>query len=270
MGNLWRNLYDLMKYPVNLAIYFSSLAGICSTMLVLTTVISVSSAEANPALFVIKENTIPPPFSAQYDIHMGSMQLGQLNIDLHKNSNSAWVYRAKTKAQGLASLFIGGKDMTETSHLELIDNTIRPVFFERIQITNSSDKSERAIFEWHNNTVKTNYKDRRLQHTLNKYSLDKFTLQLALMCNLQTLPQHSTVAVISKAKLKEYAIIRHGVESIDTVYGLREAVLIERQRGDASYMIWADKERYGVPLKIQHVKKGKAQYEVILAASSLF
>ena len=202
MENPSRNHYDSMKYPVRSTLYLFVQAAACSTMLVMSVLIGATAALANPSLFAIKENTIPPPFSAHYDIHMGSMKLGQLQLDLLKNNSGGWTYRAKTQAKGLASLFIGGNEMTETSHLELIEDTIRPIFFERIQITNSTDKSERAIFEWHNNRVKTSYKDRRLQHPLNKYSLDKFTLQLALMTNLQSLPERSTVAVISKAKMK--------------------------------------------------------------------
>lgn len=262
--------YDSMKYPLRLTLYLAAQAATCATVMLVFALISTSGALANPSLFALHEKTMPPPFSAEYDIHMGNMTLGQLRIDLRKNNSHSWTYRARTQAKGLASLFVGGNEMTETSHLELIDDTIRPVLFERIQVTNSTNKSERAIFEWHNNSVKTSYKDRRLQHPLNKYSLDKFTLQLALMNNLASLPERSTVAVISKAKMKKYVIIRHGTETVDTAFGHRQAVVIERLRDDASYMIWADSRTHGIPLKIQHIKQGKMQYEVVLASSSLF
>lgn len=258
-----------MNYLTKLDKTLTKLAVVGFIFLAASVLLSPASAQTDQTLFAIEKNTIPPPFSAEYSISMGSMQLGQLIIELLNDETNAWTYRATTQAQGLAAMFVGGKKMIETSHLEVIGDSIRPVLLERIQITNNDNKSERAVYEWHNNLVKTSYKDRRLQHTLNKYSLDKFTLQLALMSNLKTLPKRSKVAVISKAKIKNYVILRHGEKTIQTPYGKRHAILIERQRGDGSYIIWADKKKYGLPLKIQHTKNGKIQYEVMLTSTSL-
>lgn len=217
----------------------------------------------------IDEKNIPPEFTAKYEILVGSMSLGEIKVDLIRNSQNEWTYSSKANTKGLAALISGGQNMSEVSHLQLIEDNIRPVLFERIKVSRSENKSERVIYAWHKNHVRATYKDRVLNETIDKYSLDLFTLQLSLMSNINKIPNKTKVTAISKAKLKDYLIIKHADTVLDTIYGARNCIVIERKRGDASYKIWADANIHGLPLKIEHLEEGKTQYAVSLVESSL-
>lgn len=226
-------------------------------------------ATADTSQLSIHEHNIPPEFSAKYEIQMNGMSLGETKVALAKNAQSGWIYSSKAKTKGLAALISGGQNMSETSYLQLIEDNIRPVLYERIKVSGSENKSERVTYTWHKNHVRATYKDRVLNETIHKYSLDLFTLQLSLMSNISKIPNKTSVTAISKAKLKDYLIIRHDDAVLDTVYGARNCTVIERKRGDASYKIWADANVYGLPLKIEHLENGKIQYAVNLVESSL-
>jgi len=259
-----------MKYPFR---YFTArtpahLVPLTMIGIIICTLLF-THASADSSKFSIHEHNIPPEFSAKYEIHINGISLGEIKVGLAKNTQSEWTYSSKAKTKGLAALIGGGQDMSETSHLRLIEDNIRPVLFERIKASSSENKSERVIYAWHKNHVRATYKDRVLNETIDKYSLDLFTLQLSLMSNINKLPNETRVTAISKAKFKDYLIIRHADTILDTIYGARNCIVIERKRGDASYKIWADANAHGLPLKIEHLENGKIQYAVSLVKSSL-
>ena len=118
--------------------------------------------------------------------------------------------------------------------------------------------------------AKSEYKDRKLDITLDDLTTDKFTLQLLIMATVNDIPEKMMLPIISKAKLKQYEIINQGTDTLDTVYGQRDTIIIERVKDDSSYKIWADPNKYGLPLQIERIKEGKTEYTVQLEKSSLF
>lgn len=263
------DLCDLMRYQLNKHALNTMTTGSSATWVLLLSLLFSTNAHTDTSKLSIHENNIPPVFSAKYQIKAGGMNMGEIKVGLAQNNTHEWIYSSRAKTRGLAALISGGQNMSETSHLQLIGDNIRPVFFERIKVSGSENKSERVTYAWHKNNVHATYKDRVLNDSIHKYSLDLFTLQLSLMSNINNIPEKTKVTAISKAKLKDYLIIKHANETLETVYGLRNCVVIERKRGDASYKIWADADTHGLPIQIQHLKKGKAEYTVSLVKSSL-
>ena len=60
-----------------------------------------------------------------------------------------------------------------------------------------------------------------------------------------------------------------GRETLQTSYGERETIIVERIKGDSSYKIWADPQSYGLPLQIERIKEGKTEYIVKIEDTSL-
>ena len=212
---------------------------------------------------------MPPAFSAQYVLKAGGISLGKLDVNLTQVDMENWTYRSSSVALGLAAMFVGSDAITDTSKLQLLDGSIRPTSYERIRITNEADKSERVVYYWDKNIAQSEYKDRKLEVNLNGLTTDLFTMQLLLMANINNIPEKMTLPVITKAKLKDYQIVNLGAVKLKTIYGERDAILIERIKDESSYRVWADLELYGLPLQVESIKNGKSEYLVKIEDSSL-
>ena len=212
---------------------------------------------------------MPPPFSAAYGLKLGGMNVGKLDVKLTQVDSENWTYHSSSVALGLAAMFVGSDAVTDTSKLQLLDGKIRPISYERIRITNNADKSERVVYQWDTKLAQSEYKDRKLEVSLNDLTTDLFTMQLLIMANINNIPEKMTLPVITKAKLKNYQIVNLGVVKLNTIYGERDAVLIERIKKDSSYRIWADLALHGLPLQVERIKEGKTEYVVKIEDSSL-
>ena len=212
---------------------------------------------------------MPPAFTAEYAVKASGMKVGKLDVNLTQTDSENWTYHSSSNALGLAAMFVGSNAVTDTSKLTLLDGTIRPTFYERIRKTKSADKSERVFYQWDRQLAQSEYKDRKLEVILNELTTDKFTLQLLIMANINNIPEKMTLPVISKAKLRDYQIVNLGTVKLNTIYGERNTILIERIKDDSSYRIWADPASHGLPLQIERIKEGKTEYIVNIENSSL-
>ena len=224
---------------------------------------------AEPLLPLSAKN-IPPAFTAKYVVKVGGMSMGKLEVNLTQDNATNWTYHSHSSASGLASIIIGNNNVTDTAKLTLLNEQILPTFYERIRKTKEVDKSERVFYRWDKKQAQSKYKDRKLDVALNELTTDKFTLQLLIMANINNIPEKMTLPIISKAKLKQYDIVRVGTEKLETVYGERDTIIVERIKGDSSYKIWADPNTHGLPLQIERIKEGDTEYIVKLEKSSLF
>ena len=115
---------------------------------------------------VLSTDNIPPAFSAKYAVKVGSMSMGELEVALTQDDESNWTYQSQSSASGLAAIFVGSNNVTDTAKLSLFDSVIRPTFYERIRKTKKADKSERVFYQWDQLQAKSEYKDRKLDITL--------------------------------------------------------------------------------------------------------
>ncbi len=221
-------------------------------------------------LLPLSTSNMPPAFTAKYAVKVGGISMGKLEVTLTQDDTNNWTYHSHSSASGLASIIVGSNNVTDTSKLSLLDNHIRPTFYERIRKTKEADKSERVSYHWDQQQAKSQYRERHLDVALNDLVTDKFTLQLLIMANINRIPEQMTLPIISKAKLRQYEIVNVGSETLNTAYGQRNTIIIERIKDDSSYKIWADPNAYGLPLQIERIKEGKTEYMVYLEESSLF
>ena len=212
---------------------------------------------------------MPPAFNAEYAVKVGGISLGKIDVELTQIDSENWIYHSSSTALGLAAMFVDSSAITDTSKLQLLDGTIRPIFYERIRKTKEVDKSERVFYQWDKKLAQSEYKDRKLEVALNDLTIDQFTFQLLIMANINNIPERMILPVISKAKLKEYQVVNLGVVKLKTIYGERDAILIERTKEGSAYRVWADPALHGLPLQIERIKEGKSEYIVKIENSSL-
>jgi hypothetical protein len=236
---------------------------------VLCVLLFANSISAQDFSLPLTAPNMPPAFNAEYVVKMGGMSLGKVDVKLTQIDAENWTYRSSSIALGLAAMFVGSDAITDTSKLQLLDGTVRPISYERIRKTKEIDKSERVFYQWDKKLAQSEYKDRKLEVNLNDLTTDQFTFQLLIMANINNIPEKMTLPVITKAKLKEYQVINLGIVKLKTIYGERDTILIERTKEDSSYRVWADLALHGLPLQIESIKEGKTEYIVKIEDSSL-
>lgn len=212
---------------------------------------------------------IPPAFTANYTVVLAGMNVANVTYQLSQPSPDTWLYTSSSKPQGLAAVFASSSSVSDKADLKLIGDEILPVFYERDRKTKKEDKSENAVYIWDEDIARTSYKDRKADIDLSSDIVDQFTIQLLIMANANNIPEHMVLPVISKAKVKEYEIINYGADTVDTVFGKRNAIKVERKRDESSYVIWADPNAHGLPIQIQKLEDGKVEYTVRIQDSTL-
>ena len=218
---------------------------------------------------ILTPENIPPAFNAEYTVELKGMTVAKVTYQLAQPEADTWLYSSSSRATGIAAVFAGSNSVNDKADLKLMGGEILPVFYERERKTKKEDKSENAIYVWDEQIAKTSYKDRKTDIDLSSDIIDKFTIQLLIMANVNDIPDYMVLPVISKAKVKEFEIINYGADTIDTVFGKKETIKVERKRKDSSYIIWADPDAYGLPLQIQKLEDGKLEYTVKIQKSNL-
>ena len=186
-----------------------------------------------------------------------------MNLVLEKTADNHWVYHSSTTPKGFAAIFLKNQVITDRTLLQLNNQTVRPVSFEHIQKTSRKDRSQYVTFDWTNNKATTQYKGKSKELDLPVHTFDNFSLQLLLMANVNNLPAEMQFPVISKGKFKHYQFYKVGAQVINTVYGERQTILVERRKDNkkkSTYKFWVDPSHYGLPLQFEKIEYGKREY----------
>lgn len=226
---------------------------------------------ANDAQLTLSAENIPPAFTAQYEIRKGSLKVGEMNLVLEKTADNDWVYHSSTIPKGLAAIFLNNQAVTDRTHLQQTDQSIRPVSFEHIQKTKTKDRSQYVAFDWTNNKATTQYKGISKELDLPENTFDNFSLQLLLMANVNNLPEEMQLPVISKGKFKQYQFYKVGEQVINTVYGESQTILVERRKDNekkSTYKFWVDPNHYGLPLQFEKIENNKREYIAKIVGTS--
>ena len=232
---------------------------------------SVKTSFASEQPLVLSDTNIPPEFTASYKIKKSGLNVGEMQLALEKEQADKWIYHSATKPIGIAAVFLSDQPVTDRTELQLAENIIRPVLFEHVQKTEQKDRSQHVQFDWSTNIATAQYKGLTRELELQENTVDNFSLQLLLMANVNALPQEILLPVISKGKAKEYKFYTVGKETINTVYGEVETILVERRKDNekkSTYRFWVDPTIHGLPLQFEKEEHGKSQYIAKIVATS--
>ena len=218
---------------------------------------------ASDQSLALTDQNIPPEFTASYQIKKGVLHVGELQVALEQTDASNWVYHSSTMPIGIAAVFLRNQAITDRTKLRLTDDAVRPISFEHKQKTAKKDRSQQVAFDWVSNIATTQYKGITKEVDLQTNTFDNFSLQLLLMANVDTLPQQMQLPVISKGKFKHYNFYNLGKQTIETIFGAKEVILVERRKDNekkSTYRFWVDPNNYGLPLQFEKEENGKSEY----------
>jgi len=212
---------------------------------------------------ILNKNNLPPEFNATYEVHKGSMRVGQMEVSLKKVGGEL-IYQSITKPVGMAALFLGDQIVTDRAVLKLIDDNYHTVEFTHEVKNSDKDRYEHYVFDWDNNKVAVKYKDRNNELDIPENTFDNYSAQLLLMRKPDG-TSTNIYSVISKGKLKEYKYELETTELVETKAGKFNANKYVRKKDNekkTTYLGWyAEKLNY-IPVKLDKFENGKLDVSI--------
>ena len=212
---------------------------------------------------ILNKSNLPPEFNATYEVHKGSMRVGQMEVSL-KKVGVELIYQSITKPVGVAALFLGDQIVTDRAVLKLIDDNYHAVEFIHEVKNSDKDRYEHYVFDWDNNKVTVKYKDRNDELDIPENTFDNYSAQLLLMRK----PGDTSIniySVISKGRLKEYKYELETTELVETKIGKLNANKYVRKKNNekkTTYLGWyAEKLNY-IPVKLDKFENGKLDISI--------
>ena len=228
-------------------------------------------AWSNSAVILTDEN-LPPEFEAHYDIHKGSLRVGEMKVSL-KKSGDELVYESKTKPVGMAAFFLGDQIINDRAVLKLINNSYRTVEFKHEMKDKKKNRNEHYLFDWKNNQASIKYKDESKVLDIPEHTFDNYSAQLLLMREPILEPEKenytNTYSVISKGRLKEYKYQKEATELVNTKLGSFNSNKYVRKKDNdkkTTYLGWYAENLNYIPVKLDKFENGKLDISIQITA----
>jgi len=214
----------------------------------------------------LNESNLPPEFEASYDVHKGSMRVGEMQVSLKKIGDEV-IYQSITKPVGMAALFLGDQTSNDRAVLKLMENTYRTVEFKHEMKNSDKDRDEHYIFDWPNNKASVTYKSNNKELDVLDHTFDNYSAQLLLMRAPNREVTSNTYSVISKGRLKEYTYVLEADEMVETKFGKFDAAKYVRKKDNdkkTTYYGWYAEKLHYLPVKLDKFEHGKLDVSIQL------
>jgi len=233
----------------------STLTGVCCTIIALLFTTLASAAESHAL------------FEAVYDAKI-KIAGGKVRLATTQNENGDYTFEYTVIPGKLIRLFTSG-ELRETTVFEVIDGRPRALDYTLLNTIGSKPRNGHVVFDWINNSVKGNYKDRAIDIPMPENAVDRAMLQLVLMADLKNNNLKEHYSIYSKDEFIPITVERVGEETIKVPIGTFSTVVLRHSSEDGSEetILWCAEELGYLPVRIQSNDDGK---KVLVANLSVF
>ena len=203
------------------------------------------------------------PYEARYALYHGSLNVGNSVLSLDQ-SGRYWRWRLSSKARGIYALFINKNLYTETTLLRL-ENRYK-IHNILLTVDGDDDRFENARFNWNNQQVDIQYKNKRYAETVPGEVYDSNSIHLLTAQMLKQNLQESVFYFYRKGKLEkswlnraEKSTLKFKQKSIDVLVFEQT---IEGSSSKIKYFYAPDKPL--LPIKIERTKPRKKTMTLLL------
>jgi len=207
------------------------------------------------------------PFTATYEAVKFDLVLGEIHVKLEQQSNK-FIYTKNSSTKGLAALF-RNEQVMEQSSLAPTANGFRVLDY--VYRLNKGDKSREDSFRFESGRkVSGIYKNNPFSLKAPEGTLDRSSIELALMQDISAGNNNPSYSVIEKDRLKTYNFKPTGVQKVQTPAGEFEChdYHVVRQSGKRSTTLCLAPALNNLPVKITHEEKGTEFYMLLKSHSS--
>jgi len=213
---------------------------------------------------------LPESVKLTYNVKLYNTQLGNLVTRLTKDG-STYRAEAETRAEGLASILLGGT-LRERCEFVLSDSLeLKPRTYS-IEKEGSDPYKHSAEYFWEDNEVR--YESGRSLHIpLEGYVIDNCTVPYAFAAAEQiTLKEYPYLHILGGKRLRHYEDIKVSRETVEVPAGSFEAIRIDQQRvgsDDKTLTVWVAPAEQNLAVKIEERRRFRVTTMELLKAEGL-
>jgi len=210
------------------------------------------------------DNLTLPTFKAQYKVKHNGVEMGHVELSVTKTADQQYQITSKTETSGFLA-FIRDDEATETSHFELLDNSLRPSTYQYKERLIDSKKDVDISFDWEKLQATNTSKGKSWKLDIIEGVVDKTLVLVALMYDLQLDKKDLTYQVADGGRLKTYAFKREGLEEITIDKKTYSTVKLARKKNDKPLITyyWCAAKLHYLPILVTR-KKTYGTFEMVL------
>jgi hypothetical protein len=202
----------------------------------------------------------------RYSVEWGSVTLGEGTISLKPTGNDCFDYHSETDPIAIVRWTYGSPN--EFSTFCVRDGQVYPTHFQYSNDRRSDDNFT-LDFDAKTQRVKMIQGGDVVEIRVPDPVYDRFSIQEAVRLwaarNAGRIGLERDFAFLDEKKLKNYRFRIQGHESVKTPAGTFDTLLVERvDNPKKSYRYWLAPSRDYIPVKIEHINKGKTELRMAL------
>jgi len=195
-------------------------------------------------------------FEAVYDAKI-KIAGGKVRLATTQNEAGEYTFEYTIEPGKLIRIFTDG-ELRETTKFEVHDGRPRALEYTLINTIGSKPRNGHVTFDWNDNTVQGNYKDKIIDMPIPENAVDRAMLQLILMADLRNDDLQEQYAIYDKDEFISISVERIGEESITVPVGTFSTVVLRHANSDGSRetILWCAEALGYLPVRIQSMDDG--------------
>ena len=197
------------------------------------------------------------PFTAHYQITLGSSTIGQVTLSLELTPAGDYRYHIHTLPVGPLAMFLN-LDVTEISEGRLDGTRVIPSSYRYWRDHTSDRREKQLVFDWQAGTVTNRSEQPERAMPIPAGALDRFSEELAMMLAMSDDPSDLSFQVVDGKHLRTYHLRVQGREVIEVAAGKFPAIKLARSRENrpAKRTLWLASDLRYLPVRVEKEEGG--------------
>ena len=200
------------------------------------------------------------PYEAVYRVEYKGAHIADATFKLSRDRGRRYVFVSNTRPRGLAKLFRRERP-SEESVFEFSDGQVTPLSYRFKDGTRKGKGNSEVSFDWDRKLATSVYEQETMALALQEPVLDRITLQLQVMHDLQEGTEPSSYLLAYRNQLRRYGYTNEGETRIETQAGDFDTLRFAQQREGSSRrtLLWMAPELGFLPVHMEQQRRGKTE-----------
>jgi hypothetical protein len=209
---------------------------------------------------------VPERFSATFDVSARGLTIGEAQWVLAPEEDGRYRLRSVTRPTGMFGLVLSG-ERREQSLWAYVAGRPRPLAYDYERVGRKA-RQDHIEFDWTRRVAVSTSAGKRWELPLAADTLDGLSYLLALMQDLAKPDASLRYAFAERGKVKTYALLREGRETVTTGLGAMETLRLSRtdEKGRRT-RLWCAPALAHLPVQIEHAESDGDPITLLLRAA---
>jgi hypothetical protein len=207
-------------------------------------------------------------YTATYNVEYKGKEAGTAEFSVvHLPDRDLYELTSRVMARGLLKL-ARPKPAIERSQFRIDGDVVRPLEFWYEDGSRSGDDNFHVVFDWDRGVATIDSAEARRELAVPAGTLDRGTLQVALMRDLAAGAAPRTYTLADDDTVAEYGYTENGLETVTTGIGQVATRIFTQQRAGSSRTtwLWVAPDMRFLPVRIEQRRDGEVQTAFTLVA----